>query len=47
MSDIQKLTDAIKEYRKANAELDKKLNEIEENIRRNRKEQEEKSLRLY
>jgi len=42
MSDVQKLKDAIGEYRKANKELDDKLNKVEENTRQLRREQAEK-----
>ena len=36
MSDAQKLKNAIKEYDKANKELDEKLNKAEENTRQSR-----------
>lgn len=41
MSDVQKLKDAIAEYRKANKTLDERLNKIEESKRRTRQEAEE------
>lgn len=45
MSDAQKLKDCIMEYRKANKDLDDKLNTAEENIRQRQREQEEQSSR--
>lgn len=43
MSDVKKLKDCIEEFRKANTGLDEKLNKIEENKRRTRREAEEQS----
>jgi len=40
MSDAQKLKDCITEYRKANAELDKRLRKAEQDNRQARQEQE-------
>jgi len=45
MSDVQKLKDAIAEYRKANKKLDEGLNKAEENNRRVRREAEEQLRR--
>ena len=45
MSDAQKLKDCIAEYRKANKKLDDKLNRIEDDNRRRRKEQADESPR--
>lgn len=36
MSDVQKLKDAIEDYKKATKDLDDKLNKAEENIHRER-----------
>lgn len=45
MSDAQKLKDCLLEYRKANKELDDKLNEIEADNRQARQEKEAQSSR--
>ena len=45
MSDAQKLKDCIAEYRKANKDLDDKVNKAEKNTRQSRIEQKEQSSR--
>jgi len=45
MSDVQKLKDAVEEYRKAKKNLDDKLNKIAENNRQSRQAQEESQTR--
>jgi len=45
MSNALKLKECIKEYRKANKNLDDELNKIEERSRQTRREQEEQSSR--
>lgn len=45
MSDAQKLKECIAEYRKANKDLDDKLNTAEESIRQRQIEQEGQSSR--
>lgn len=43
MSDAQKLKDCITEYRKANQDLDEKLNKVEADNRQSRQEAEAQS----
>ncbi len=45
MSDEQELKDSVETYRKANKDLDDKLNTAVENLQRRRKEQEERQNR--